>query len=207
MNWRRRWIVAGTVVCVSILFLVGTILAQEAAKETAAKAATPSFNYVGSAKCKMCHMTAKSGAQFKLWQESRHSKAFETLSTPKAEEVAKAKGLTVPAAQAPECLACHVTAHGKAAEMRGGVTDAEGIGCEACHGPGSEYQKMAVMKQLVAGEVEPASVGLVEPTEALCKTCHNEKSPTYKPFDFKTASAKIAHPTPKAEAAPTGAAK
>lgn len=202
MTRKRRWIAAGAAVCLSVLFLVGTILAQEAAKAPAAKDAAASFTYIGSAKCKMCHMTAKSGAQFKIWQESAHSKAFETLKTPKADEIAKAKGLTVPAAQAPECVACHVTAHGKAAAVRGGVTDAEGVGCEACHGPGSEYQKMTVMKQLAAGEVEAAKVGLVVPTEALCKTCHNEKSPTYKAFDFKTFSAKIAHPVPKAEATP-----
>ncbi len=204
MSSKGRWIAAGTVVCLSLLFLVGTIVAQDAAKQ----ATTPAFNYIGSAKCKMCHMTAKSGAQYKIWSESSHAKAFETLKTPKADEIAKAKGLTVPAAQAPECLACHVTAYGKPAAVRGTtLMDAEGIGCEACHGPGSEYNKMTVMKQLHAGEVEAAKVGLVEPTEATCKTCHNEKSPTYKAFDFKTFSAKIAHPVPKVEAPAAGATK
>jgi hypothetical protein len=204
MSSKGRWIAAGTVVCLSLLFLVGTILAQDAAKQ----ATTPAFSYIGSAKCKMCHMTAKSGAQYKIWSESSHAKALDALKTPKADEIAKAKGLTVPAAQAPECLACHVTAYGKPAAVRGTtLTDAEGVGCEACHGPGSEYQKMTVMKQVHAGEVEAAKVGLVEPTEAVCKTCHNEKSPTYKPFDFKTFSAKIAHPIPKAEAPAAGATK
>ena len=33
--------------------------------------------------------------------------------------------------------------------------------------------------------------------EKLCKTCHNEKSPTYKEFKFKDMWAKIAHMRPK----------
>jgi hypothetical protein len=33
--------------------------------------------------------------------------------------------------------------------------------------------------------------------EASCKTCHNEKSPTYKAFDFKTMYSKIKHNVPK----------
>jgi hypothetical protein len=206
----RRYgiLLGGLAACLSTLFLAAQLTAQEAgksteAKEIAKKEAAPAFTHIGSAKCKMCHQTAKSGAQYKLWQESAHAKAFETLKTPKADEIAKKKGLTVPAAQAPECVVCHVTAHGKPAAIRGGVKDDEGVGCEACHGPGSEYQKLTVMKQLYAGEIEPATVGLIEPTEAVCKTCHNEKSPTYKPFDFKTFSAKIAHPVPKAEAKET----
>ena len=39
------------------------------------------------------------------------------------------------------------------------------------------------------------------PTEELCKGCHNERSPTYQPFDFATAAAKIAHPVPAKEKA------
>jgi hypothetical protein len=204
VHGRRKWIAAGVLLSAGVLFAVTQIAAQEAAKTTAA-AAPAAFTYIGSAKCRMCHMTTKSGAQFKIWQESRHAKAFETLKSPKADEIAKAKGIAVPATQAPECIACHVTAHDKPAAVRGTVANEEGVGCEACHGPGSEYQKMAVMKQLYEGKLEPAKVGLVEPTEAVCKTCHNEKSPTYKPFDFKTFSAKIAHPVPTAAPAETKA--
>jgi hypothetical protein len=37
------------------------------------------------------------------------------------------------------------------------------------------------------------AAGLVIPTEATCKGCHNEKSPHFKGFDFKTMSEKIKH--------------
>ena len=34
-------------------------------------------------------------------------------------------------------------------------------------------------------------------TPEFCGNCHNEKSPTYKPFDYKKFYAQIAHPRPK----------
>ena len=33
--------------------------------------------------------------------------------------------------------------------------------------------------------------------EAFCKTCHNEKSPTFKEFKFKEQWDSIKHPVPK----------
>jgi hypothetical protein len=95
VHGRRKWIAAGVLLAAGVLFAVTQIAAQEAAKTTAA-AAPAAFTYIGSAKCRMCHMTTKSGAQFKIWQESRHAKAFETLKSPKADEIAKTKGITVP---------------------------------------------------------------------------------------------------------------
>jgi len=42
--------------------------------------------YVGSKKCKSCHKKKFSGAQYKVWENSKHSNAFETLKTPEAIE-------------------------------------------------------------------------------------------------------------------------
>lgn len=182
--------------CVAVVLLFGQLAAQETAKKEAAA----SFTYVGSAKCKTCHSSAKSGGQYKLWEASSHAKAFAVLQTEEANKIATEKGLKVPAAEAPECLACHTTGHGAAAEVRGAVTNEEGVGCEACHGPGSEYYKMTAMKKAYAGEIEGASVGLMTVDEASCKTCHNEKSPTFKGFDFAKQAAMIAHPVPAAAA-------
>jgi hypothetical protein len=56
---------------------------------------------------------------------------------------------------------------------------------------------MKVMKDLYAGTAKAADYGLVMPTEETCKTCHNEKSPTFKGFDFAKYSEMIAHPVPK----------
>ena len=35
------------------------------------------------------------------------------------------------------------------------------------------------------------------PTEKVCVECHNEKSPTFKPFCFKERRAKISHMNPR----------
>ncbi|MGH7453956.1 MAG: cytochrome c family protein, partial [bacterium] len=34
------------------------------------------FKYVGAKACMPCHLTPKSGAAYKIWQDSKHSKAF-----------------------------------------------------------------------------------------------------------------------------------
>ena len=67
------------------------------------------------------------------------------------------------------------------------------MGCESCHGAGSEYKSMKVMKDREAS----VAAGLVIPTEETCTGCHNDKSPTFKGFDFAEYSAKIAHPNPE----------
>lgn len=158
----------------------------------------PSFTYVGVKKCKMCHRKEEVGAQFSVWEESRHSKAYETLGTEKAAEFAKERGVTGSPQEAPECLKCHITAFGLTSEEleNSKITVKEGVSCESCHGPGSAYSKQKKMEDITSGELEGSSVGLVKPDEKVCVTCHNEESPAYKEFDFETFYKKIAHPRP-----------
>ncbi|MFQ6104275.1 MAG: multiheme c-type cytochrome [Candidatus Glassbacteria bacterium] len=151
--------------------------------------------YVGAKKCKVCHMSKKKGAQFTKWQESAHSKAYETLTSDKAKEVyAKAvPGGSENPAESEKCLSCHSTGYGKGAELFTDTFDkTEGVGCEACHGPGSDYMKMSVMKD----QAKAVSAGLVIPNADTCTGCHNEKSPTFTEFDFDSFYQKIAHPYP-----------
>lgn len=96
--------------------------------------------YIGASKCKMCHKV-----QFASWSETPHAKALDKL---KPEEQAKA-----------ECLKCHAT--GDSAEM-------PGVQCESCHGAGSGYKSMKIMKDTAAA----TAAGLVKPEEALCVSCH-----------------------------------
>jgi len=153
------------------------------------------FKYVGVKKCKMCHKSKKSGNQFGLWSERKHSKAYATLATAQSKEVAKKAGVAGDPQKAKECLVCHVTGYGEPAEAT--LTLEEGVSCEACHGPGSEYKSMKVMKDIYAGKVKGADYGLLEQTNELCVKCHNPKSPTYKEFKFEEALKVIAHPVPK----------
>jgi hypothetical protein len=154
--------------------------------------------YVGAKKCKMCHMSKKRGDQWGIWEDSKHSKAYETLANEHSKKVAKEEGISGDPQKADQCLKCHVTAHGVAASKKeSSFSMEEGVGCEACHGPGSEYKGMKVMKDLAAGKVEPKTVGFIPGKKETCLGCHNEESPTYKPFKYEEDYKKIAHPTPE----------
>jgi hypothetical protein len=147
--------------------------------------------YTGIKLCKVCHQSPKQGNQYGIWSKSKHAEAYKVLTEAKAAEIAKAKGLKKPANESPECLECHaITADPKLTP--------DGVQCETCHGPGSDYKSMTIMKD----KAKAVAAGLVlykddAAIEKLCKTCHNEKSPTFKGFKFEEMWAKIKHPVPK----------
>jgi len=154
--------------------------------------------YIGAKKCKMCHNSAKKGMQYSKWESSAHAKAYATLATEQAKEVAKKAGVQGDPQKAAECLKCHSTAYDAPASAKAATFKAdEGVGCEACHGPGSLYKSMKVMKALYAGTQDAKAVAYMKGKKATCLTCHNEKSPTYKPFNFEERLAEIAHPISK----------
>jgi hypothetical protein len=88
-----------------------------------------------------------------------------------------------------ECLSCHTTGYG---QPGGFVSVAEtpklvGVQCEVCHGPGAGYLKPELMslKNKNYKRSEVVAAGMIIPSEELCASCHNEKSPFYKPFDYE----------------------
>lgn len=148
--------------------------------------------FIGSAKCKMCHNAPDKGVQYTKWAGSKHSKAFETLASDKAKEIGKTQGIAEPSKDA-KCLKCHATAAGISTDLLSGLTLAEGVSCESCHGAGSAYKNPAVMKNLADSKAK----GLITPDEKVCVKCHNSDSPTFKSFDFKTYYDKVSHKNPK----------
>jgi hypothetical protein len=150
--------------------------------------------YVGSANCKMCHNKAATGKQYSIWAASNHAKAFEVLASDEAKAVAQKAGIEGDPQQAAACVSCHVTGYGVEVPAGSKLTKAEGVSCEACHGAGSAYKGLAVMKQINTGAIKGETVGLVTITEKTCITCHNPQSLTYKEFKFDEAAKKIAHP-------------
>lgn len=155
--------------------------------------------------CKLCHGAEKTGNQWKAMADGPHAKAFAALSTDKAKEIAKAKGVADPTTSG-ACLSCHSTAYGftdkKVTEL---IPVDAGVTCQACHGPGAEFMSKHATNKANA----IATLGLIVPTEAnTCSRCHNDKNPTYNPeryttkdgkkvdFDFEQAKAKIPHPLP-----------
>lgn len=150
--------------------------------------------YIGVKACTMCHKSDKQGQQLAIWEKSKHAGAYTTLTTEKANEIAKAKGLAKPAAESPECLECHTIKGGPdAADMK------QGVQCESCHGAGSGYKAMATMKSRELSQKGGMMVYADKAAiEAQCRSCHNEKSPTFKAFNFEEAWKSIAHPKPAA---------
>lgn len=160
-------------------------------------AQTPSdstHKFVGAGKCKLCHSADKIGAQFKIWEASNHARAFADLASDSAKAVAKARGIDDPQ-KAPQCLKCHETGYGQPAAAFDAAFDAtQGVQCESCHGAGNDYWKMSTMKDIHSKKIDGAQVGLVVPTAETCTKCHNQESPFFHGFDFKTYDQKIAHP-------------
>ncbi len=157
------------------------------------------FEYVGVTKCKMCHKSAKQGEQFGLWEKTGHAKAFETLATDAALAEAKERGIENPQT-APECLKCHATAFAVMDDLENQkITLEEGVSCESCHGPGKSYMKKKTMTAIRAGEVDGASLGLIQPTEEVCVECHTpEGNSFFKEFVYEERIQKIPHPIPEA---------
>jgi hypothetical protein len=168
---------------------------------TPAASGAGEFEYIGVKKCKICHKKPETGDQFGLWEKSAHAKAYASLASAEAKAEAAKLGIDNPQT-APECLKCHVTAFTVMADTTAKITLEEGVSCESCHGAGSGYQKKATMEGITAGEIDPASVGLVIPDAKTCTVCHTpEGNPFYKEFDFAKASQLIAHPIPEGAAA------
>jgi hypothetical protein len=121
----------------------------------------------------MCHKTEKQGSQLSIWQNSAHSKAFETLNTDTANQIAGAKGFNEPAAKTWECLKCHVTGYNLDATMLG--------------------------KKFMKDRTLSIEKGLIvhDNLEDFCISCHNNESPTFVKFDFNEAWNKIKHDVPE----------
>ena len=152
---------------------------------------------IGTPKCQMCHKKDKYGAQYKIWSESKHAGAFETLASEESKKIAAEKGLGDPQKEE-ACLKCHTThaflGSDVGIDAKGKYEDAEGVGCEACHGAGSEYKS----KHAKDPELAKSELGLIVNLDAaMCEKCHNEESPTFKGFDFEKRWAEIAHPVPE----------
>ena len=107
---------------VSLVLFVGLLfgMAQEAAAD---------HEIVGAPKCKACHK-AKTGDQWKIWTESVHARAFETLASEESKQIAADKGLGDPQ-QEDACLKCHATKASLDAGMvvseKGNYADSEGV--------------------------------------------------------------------------------
>ena len=95
---------------------------------------------------------------YAAWKQSKHARARDALSTLQQKDA--------------RCLSCHAP---NSAEQR-----LSQITCESCHGGGQYYATSYVMKDAELARL----VGLVDPSEKGCRTCHDSSSPSLKPFEF-----------------------
>jgi hypothetical protein len=150
------------------------------------------FKYIGADKCKLCHNKPASGEQYNKWLKDPHSQALKSLSSQASLDYAKKNGIADPAKDA-KCLKCHSTFDRVDAKLRGGILATEGVSCEGCHGPGSSYKAIPIMRN----HEQALTMGLMVADKQLCLQCHNKENPFYKEFNYETYSAKIAHPNPE----------
>jgi hypothetical protein len=102
------------------------IVSQSNLLESYPKLVLPAgLEYVGSEQCKTCH-----GYEYDKWSTKAHAHAYETLEKVGSEDD-------------PECVVCHVVGM----DYESGFVTKEitpnlkDVGCENCHGPGSEHVK------------------------------------------------------------------
>jgi hypothetical protein len=175
------------------LLAIGAAAYLAGAHMTAMADEKAEHGYIGSQSCKMCHKKEEKGNQWQKWLDSPHAHAYKTLLTEESKKICTDMGIKEAPEKADQCLKCHVTAHGVKPELLG-QTDAieDGVGCESCHGPAADW-KLKHMKDAAAA----MELGMQNPGDAkMCMSCHNEESPTYKPFKYEEKLAVIAHPNP-----------
>lgn len=133
-------------------------------------------HYHGNKSCAGCH-----DREIQEWQRSTHARAFELLAPGKRAGFKKKAGLAdIDYRGNVFCQKCHTTGYGN----QGGFVDMEstpemaGVGCESCHGPGSDYREthkktnFSRTKARAAGQTY-ASLG----DRGVCEKCHSVASP------------------------------
>jgi hypothetical protein len=115
--------------------------------------------YVGTPACVGCHTGAA-----KVWQDSGHASAMETLISRKADAD-------------PNCIPCHTVGFGSPSGYRREMAGHRlaDVGCESCHGPGSLHVEQRQNHQSVTFKFRPLGAGD-------CQQCHHGEFS--RPFDW-----------------------
>jgi YVTN family beta-propeller protein len=151
--------------------------------------------YIGQAACLECHRDSHRD-DFSVLYLARHAQAYPALERPESREIARLSGIDDDPVASPICLGCHATA----ADVEDWERDeafsiSDGVQCERCHGPGSEYSAAEIMADPEAAR----AAGLRIPTESDCLVCHKPKGSHDlvigpSPFNFNGFPARAAKP-------------
>ncbi|MGB2984638.1 MAG: multiheme c-type cytochrome, partial [Phycisphaerae bacterium] len=122
--------------------------------------------------------------------------AYASLWNPASKKIAELSGIPEEPQEAAMCLGCHATAaEAEAWEKEDSFFLEDGVQCEKCHGPGSEYTAREVMMD----RNKAMMAGLKMPGERTCMLCHNVKGSHVAivgsaAFDVMAGKKAIAHP-------------
>lgn len=152
--------------------------------------------FIGAQACGKCHDGPEKGHQFSKWRMTAHARAYAALSLPESQLIAELSGTSEEPHKAPYCLGCHSTAADSEDWERGEEFHInDGLQCEQCHGPGSEYATEEVMKNPARAK----AMGLKTPTKENCRLCHRPKGShdgvlKREPINLENAWQALAHP-------------
>ncbi len=157
-----------------------------------------SFKYQGPGACRDCHLESTGrfhlGAS-RVWEHHVHSSAYQNLKRDYTVEIARrTRGIDDPLNDW-RCVKCHVTAFGADdSQIASSYSQEDGVTCEVCHGPSSEYADADHGPDVANREAIGFRIlkNLPERRE-VCTSCHNPASPTYVPFNLREFSRDIAH--------------
>ncbi len=113
------------------------------------------LQYTGSKKCQTCHEY-----EYAQWSTKLHAKAYPTL-------------VKVDHQYDPECVQCHVIGLGYETGFKNESSpeDLRNVGCESCHGPGSQHIESVLTQKNYVSTGQPRSK---------CTDCHTtEHSPKF----------------------------
>jgi Cytochrome c554 and c-prime len=165
------------------VFSLGAFFVACANPIRAANPAADNSKYTGPGSCSStsCHGSVKPRTDNRIFQneysiwavKDKHGKAYDALTSPVGERMAKILGLGK-SEQSAKCLACHALdvpaeARAKTFELN------EGVSCESCHGPASAWlgphttRTWTHEQSVAAGMYDTRN--LVRRTEK-CLTCH-----------------------------------
>ena len=140
----------------------GTTLAvdnPDAPSATSIPGVKPLATYVGSQSCQPCHED-----DHRIWQKSGHGHAFQSLVR---------RGSDAD----PTCIGCHTVGFGEPSGYRRSFENTKlvDVGCESCHGPGSEHVSIHTAGKVPSFKFRPLGPGD-------CLTCHHGEFS--RPFDW-----------------------
>lgn len=156
---------------------------------------TSSPQYTGVELCRSCHQSLSSGRQYQIWRLGPHAGAYEALEGDSARMY-----LSRTRKDVSTCLPCHTAIGRESKNDAEKAINSEGIGCERCHGPGSDYSYYNVMLD----REEFLSEGGVAGSLDDCYSCHSRNpaiDTTHCPFQYDLFNADsawrlIQHPIP-----------